>query len=72
VLGRAFGDFGVELQREEMTNLLVGQTGNIVQSGPFTGMELPTESVWGDGDRLPKLLGSYEAELHPWLEVIVK
>jgi SAM-dependent methyltransferase len=71
-LGRAFGDFGVELHREEMTNLLAGQSGNIVQSGPFAGMELPTETVWGDGDRLPKLLGSYEAELHPWLDLIVK
>jgi SAM-dependent methyltransferase len=72
MLGRAFGEFSLEEQREEMAGLLIAETGNVVTSGPFAGMELPTEFCWGDGHRLPKLLGSYEAELHPWLEAIVK
>lgn len=72
LLGRAFGEFSLEEQRKEMADLLIAEVGNLVQSGPFAGMELPTEFCWGDGHRLPKLLGSYEAELHPWLESIVK
>jgi len=72
LLGRAFGEFDLQQRREEMANLLVRESGSVVQSGPFAGMELPVESCWGDGDRLAKLLGSYEAELHPWLDRIVK
>jgi SAM-dependent methyltransferase len=72
LLGRAFGEFSLQEQREEIADLLIKEAGNVVQSGPFAGMELPTEFCWGDGHRLPKLLGSYEAELHPWLEAIVK
>jgi precorrin-6B methylase 2 len=30
-------------------------------------MELLEEFSWGDGQILPKLLGSYECELHPWI-----
>lgn len=33
-------------------------------------MVLPDRASWGDGDRLPKLLGCYEAELHPFIEGI--
>jgi len=72
LLGRAFGEFDLEDQRKEMADLLIREAGNRVQSGPFAGMELPSEFCWGDGHRLPKLLGSYEAELHPWLDLIVK
>lgn len=42
-----------------------------VQSGPFAGMILPDAASWGDGDLAPKLLGCYEAELHPVIEKAV-
>jgi hypothetical protein len=37
-------------------------------SRSFAGIGLPTGASWGDGDLAPKLLGCYEAELHPALE----
>lgn len=35
-----------------------------VQAGPFKGMVLPNEVPLHEGDFCPKLLGTYEAELH--------
>jgi hypothetical protein len=43
---------------------------NRVQAGPFAGMELPDEASWADGNRLPKLLGTYEGELHSVIKTI--
>lgn len=43
----------------------------MVQSGPFAGMMLPDHASLGDGNMLPKLLGCYEAELHPIIAEIV-
>ncbi len=42
-------------------------TGLIVQTGPFAGMRMLGSSSWGHGDDCPKLLGTYEQELHPVL-----
>jgi hypothetical protein len=64
---RAFLDYALHELRENITERYIMKYGNFVQSGPFSGMELPTQFCWGDGDRLPKLIGSYEAELHPSL-----
>lgn len=47
---------------------LASQLGHTVQHGPFAGMLLPQAASWGDGDRLTKFLGSYEAELHSAIE----
>lgn len=47
---------------ELLAHRLVSKTDLIVQSGPFTGMKLLPEVA--EGCFLPKLLGSYEAELH--------
>jgi hypothetical protein len=52
-------------RRQDLLAALVQQQGWVVQSGPFAGMLLPDLPAWGDGDLLPKLLGCYEAELHP-------
>jgi hypothetical protein len=41
----------------------VQQCGAIVQGGPFEGMQFVAQSA--EGCHLPKLLGCYEAELHP-------
>ncbi len=58
-------------RRLDLLAALVRQHGWVVQSGPFAGMVLPDRASRGDGDRLPKLLGCYEAELHPVIEDIV-
>jgi hypothetical protein len=42
-----------------------------VQRGPFAGMRLPTKASWGGGYLAPKLLGSYEQELHRAIEKAV-
>ncbi|HLH93704.1 MAG TPA: methyltransferase domain-containing protein [Xanthobacteraceae bacterium] len=52
-------------RRAEITKALFeSQHGNVL-SGPFAGMAMLPEASWGDGDLAPKLLGCYEAELHP-------
>ena len=56
--------------REQIPRRFQQEFGNIVQSGPFKGMEILPEFSWADGDRLPKLLGSYESELHQWISQI--
>ena len=35
----------------------------VVQAGPFKGMALPVRTAWPGDTTLPKLLGTYEAEL---------
>ena len=39
----------------------------VVQHGPFKGMKYPAAESIGSA-LFPKLLGSYERELHPWME----
>lgn len=53
-------------QRGEMLRpLLIREIGLDVWSGPFAGMRfLPAVA---EGCYMPKLIGCYEAELHPWL-----
>jgi hypothetical protein len=46
-------------------------TGCIVVAGPFRGMRLIPDISWGGGDVAAKLLGHYEAELHPVIERLV-
>jgi 2-polyprenyl-3-methyl-5-hydroxy-6-metoxy-1,4-benzoquinol methylase len=52
-------------RRAEITNVLFNTQGGNVMSGPFAGMTMLPDVSWGDGDLAPKLLGCYEAELHP-------
>lgn len=54
------------LRRVTMT--IVREHGLVVQSGPFAGMSYISEAVCSS--LVPKLLGSYEAELHGVLEQI--
>ncbi|MEM9444736.1 MAG: hypothetical protein AAGA18_05215 [Verrucomicrobiota bacterium] len=35
-----------------------------IQSGPFSGMKLLLDSSWSDGDLCPKIIGTFEQELH--------
>jgi len=50
------------------TSQLVQAVGMKVQNGPFAGMLLPRQFSWGGGYLGPKILGSYEAELHTAVE----
>jgi len=68
---RAFLQNELSECRARITHRFLQEFGNIVQSGPFKGMEIPSEPSWGDGDRLQKLLGSYESELHQWISRIL-
>jgi hypothetical protein len=53
----------------ELNNKLLERFGTVVLSGPFRGMTLTPMSY---AEHLgPFLLGTYEAELHPWLEQII-
>lgn len=52
-------------RRAEITSALYQVQHGSVLSGPFAGMTMLPEASWGDGDLAPKLLGCYEAELHP-------
>ena len=53
--------------RRHLTAFIRQHTGSVVASGPFAGMVLAPGSTWGDGDVAPKLLGTYEQELHETL-----
>ncbi len=55
---------------EHIISAITGDKGLVVQTGPFAGMAYvprPAGSAY-----YPKLLGSYEAELHETLEVIIR
>jgi hypothetical protein len=45
------------------------KTRNIVYGGPFAGMRFVDQAIWGA--YIPKLLGCYERELHPFIERLV-
>jgi hypothetical protein len=49
--------------RHRLTRLCQRETGQVVQSGPFAGMTCLHDAV--SGGYVPKLLGTYERELHP-------
>lgn len=55
----------------DLLEALIGVHGLTVQHGPFAGMTLPGRSSWSDDDVLPRLIGCYEAELHPLIEDII-
>lgn len=50
-------------RRQELARQLQPILGTKVAAGPFTGMILPNETSWRDGDFMPKLIGSYESNL---------
>jgi len=54
--------------RREICGEVVRANGRVVAAGPFQGMKIGDRVSWGDGDILPKYLGSYEAELTPFLD----
>jgi hypothetical protein len=46
--------------------------GDVVQYGPFKGMQIPQYPVWDDGNIGCKLFGTYEHELHPFIEMAIE
>jgi hypothetical protein len=52
----------------EMTRAYVERHGLTVRRGPFQGLTYPPDLVGRVDALVPKLVGSYEAELHPALE----
>jgi Methyltransferase domain len=53
-----------ERRRAELTDIVGDRCNHTIQTGPFAGMICVPWWCWGDGDHLPKLLGTYESELY--------
>lgn len=68
VAERPSTDTEPKMGRGHINSIVVTRFGGMIQSGPFRGMKLTPDSCWGDGDITPKLLGTYEEELHVVLE----
>jgi hypothetical protein len=54
---------------ELVANTVLARDGAVVQSGPFKGMSYPVRA--SEGSRVARLLGAYEASLHPVIETII-
>jgi hypothetical protein len=52
-----------------LQNTVVAKTGHLVQGGPFAGMDYGVPPAEGAG--AARLLGAYEASLHPVIETII-
>lgn len=57
------------LRRKQLLPLIYSFTGGKVISGPFKDTVITPYYIWGDGDTAGKLLGIYEDELHPFVEI---
>jgi len=64
-LGSALLHYGLRARRRQLTRRLSPQLSRQVLAGPFAGMQLLDQTSWGDF--VAKVLGTYEAELHPIL-----
>lgn len=53
----------------QIANTLLRLGGDRVRSGPFAGLAMPSTAA--EGCLAPKLLGTYESELHPVIEQVV-
>lgn len=56
-----------KFRSQELSKRLINENGNIVQTGPFKNMQL----IAFGGCFTPKILGSYEAELHHIINQII-
>lgn len=54
---------------EVVSNTLQQREGNTVLSGPFKGMNYGVRAA--EGSRIARLIGAYEASLHPVIEAII-
>lgn len=51
----------------EINNLAFNALNGVVYRGPFEGMRMGRWQPWNDGNLGPKLFGTYEMYLRPWL-----
>lgn len=56
--------------RRWVAERVADMTGRVVQRGPFPGMRYPA-AVAGGSVLAPKLLGTYELEIQPWIEAAI-
>jgi len=59
-------------RRMELLPTVYYHTRGLVQTGPFKGMFIVPQYMWGDGDTAAKLMGVYEDELHSAIDSAVK
>jgi hypothetical protein len=59
-------------RKAELTNVIFERTNGIIVNGPFKGMKILPKGVWGDGHPAAKLLGLYESELYPVVELAIE
>ncbi|WP_103256290.1 class I SAM-dependent methyltransferase [Tabrizicola aquatica] len=52
-----------------LANTLAARGGTRITHGPFAGMTYPVDA--SEGARAPRLLGAYEASLHPVIEAVI-
>lgn len=62
----------IRMKRTEITAEIYTWSKGTVQAGPFRGMRILQAASWGDGDLCPKILGTYESELHTCLGLLAK
>lgn len=62
----------MRLPNHRVTRRYVRRFGLKVRRGPFEGLEFPHEVVGRNPFLTSKLLGSYEQELHPWVERVAQ
>src|SRR5262249_14170280 len=48
-----------------LANTYMAREGTTIRGGPFAGMDYVTEAT--EGALIPRLLGTYESELHPYI-----
>lgn len=62
----------VEHRRRAINAAIAERTDNVVQSGLFQGIVLPTSRAWGAEDYAAMILGTHESELHAFLSQCIE
>jgi hypothetical protein len=65
-LGRACKNSGLQ----EVCRKLIAKNGDAVRWGPFAGLRFPPQAILASANSAA-LVGTYEMELHPWLQRLV-
>jgi hypothetical protein len=58
--------------RRELNDWVYEQTNGIVQAGPFKGMQIYPDRIWGASNIAAELLGFHEEELHEVIEAQIE
>jgi len=58
-------------RKADLTSIIFERTKGVVIGGPFKGMKILNKGAWGDGHPAGKLLGLYEDELYPVVELAI-